>query len=151
MRVEWLTCNSHCLCQTERDRLPICIMKLCHSLRVTVNLGQEHALAAGTTQQAESCKGRMRSTDHRFKKKKKQNKIIYEAKSMQKKGRWTNPMFTVAYWDTCLQMHIWDTVKTSTKQVISQNTVTIVCVYIYVGSSDTRWQNTGACFMNKSC
>lgn len=44
-----LTCHRHGLCQTECDRLPICIVKLCHSLRVPVYLGQEHALAAGVT------------------------------------------------------------------------------------------------------
>lgn len=52
MLIEWidgLTCNSHCLRQTQRDRLPICIMKLSHSLRVPVYLGQEHASAAGDT------------------------------------------------------------------------------------------------------
>lgn len=42
-----LTSNSYSLCQTQSDRLTICIMKLCHSLRVPVYLGQEHALAAG--------------------------------------------------------------------------------------------------------
>lgn len=42
----WPTCHSHSLRQAERDRLPICIMKLCHSLGVAVYLSQEHASAA---------------------------------------------------------------------------------------------------------
>lgn len=51
LTVNRLTCNGHRLGQTERDRLPVRIVKLCHSLRVPVDLGQEHALAAGATQQ----------------------------------------------------------------------------------------------------
>lgn len=44
-----LTCHRHSLRQTERDRLPVCIMKLGHSLGVPVDLGQEHAAAGGAT------------------------------------------------------------------------------------------------------
>lgn len=42
-----LTCHSHSLRQTQSDRLPICVVKLCHSLGVSVYLSQEHASAAG--------------------------------------------------------------------------------------------------------
>lgn len=47
VQVKGLTCHRDSLGQTECDRLPISIMKLCHSLGVPVYLGQEHASAAG--------------------------------------------------------------------------------------------------------
>lgn len=46
--VRELTSNCHGLCQTEGDLLPVCIVKLCHPVRVPVYLGQEHALAGRT-------------------------------------------------------------------------------------------------------
>jgi len=44
-----LTSHRHGLRQAERHRLPVRIVELCHPLGVPVDLGQEHASAAGDT------------------------------------------------------------------------------------------------------